>query len=86
MLNNKIKNYLVENIFLKLMDKYKPDASSLGLRVKNLIFEDLSYCAPLVSNRKIDNPEYRRQLINASSKFILRLEKIQASQAKKKRN
>lgn len=86
MLNNTIKNDLIEKRFLPLMDKYKPDESSLGLRTKNLIFEDLSYCATLVCNREIDNPEYRRQLINASSNYILQLEKIQASQTKKKRN
>jgi len=68
------------------MEKYRPDASSLGLRVKNLIFEDLSYCAALVCNRKIDNPEYRKQLLNASSNYILRLAKIQSSLYKKKRN
>ena len=68
------------------MDKYKPDASSLGLRVKDLILEDLSYCAALVYNRKIANPDYRKQLINASSDYILRLGKIQLSSNKKKRN
>ena len=86
MLNNKIKNDLIEKRFLPLIEKYKPDESSLGLRVKNLIFEDLSYCAALACNRKIDAPDYRRELINASSNYILRLEKIQASQIKKKRN
>jgi len=86
MLNNRIKSDLIEKRFLPLMDKYKPDASSLGLRVKDLILEDLSYCAALVCNRKIANPDYRKQLINASSDYILRLEKIQLSSNKKKRN
>ena len=86
MLNNRIKNDLIEKRFLPLMEKYKPDASSLGLRVKDLILEDLSYCAALVCNRNIDNPDYRKQLINASSDYILRLEKIQLSANKKKRN
>ena len=79
---NTIKNDLVENRFLPMMKKFMPDASSLGLRVKNLIFEDLSYCAALVCNRNIDNPEYRKQLINASD-YILRLEDIQLTQNKK---
>lgn len=79
MLNNKIKNDLVENRFLPLMEKFKPDASSLGLRVKNLIYEDLSFCASLVCNRSIDNPDYRKQLISASSDYIIRLEKIQSA-------
>lgn len=86
MLNKRIKIDLVEKRFLPLMEKYKPDASSLGLRVKALISEDLSYCAALVCNRNIDNPDYRKQLINASSDYILRLEKIQLSSNKKKRN
>lgn len=86
MLNNRIKSDLIEKRFLPLMEKYKPDASSLGLRVKDLILEDLSYCAALVCNRNIDNPEYRKQIINASSDYILRLERIQQSTNKKKRN
>lgn len=72
-------NDLIEKKFLPLMEKYKPNASSLGLRVKNLIYEDLSYCAALVCNRNIDNSNYRKQLINASSDYIIRLEKIQST-------
>lgn len=79
MLNNTIKNDLVEKRFLPLLEKYKPDASSLGLRVKDLILEDLSYCAALVYNHNIENTDYRKQLISASSDYILRLEKIQLS-------
>lgn len=79
MLNNRIKNDLIEKRFLPLIEKYKPDASSLGLRVKDLILEDLSYCAALVYNRNIENPDYRRQLIKASSDYILRLEKLQVA-------
>lgn len=79
MLNNTIKNDLIEKRFLPLMDKYKPDESSLGLRVKNLIFEDLSYCAALFCKRNIENPKYRKELINASSAYIIRLEHIQNS-------
>ncbi len=86
MLNNTIKKDLIEKRFLPLMENYKPDDSSLGIRVKNLILEDLSYCASLVCNHKTDNPEYRKQLINASSNYILRLERIQTSLNKKKRN
>ena len=66
-----------------LMEKYKPDASSLGLRVKDLILEDLSYCAVLVCNRNIDNPDYRQQLINASSNYILQLKKYSYQQTKR---
>lgn len=77
MLNNTIKNDLIEKRFLPLMDKYKPDESSLGLRVKNLIFEDLSYCATLFCKHNIENPKYRKELIKASSAYIIRLEHIQ---------
>lgn len=77
MLNNTIANDLIEKRFLPLIKKYKPDASSLGLRVKNLIYEDLSYCATLVYKRNINNPDYRKQLTNASSDYIISLEKIQ---------
>ena len=77
MLNNKIKNDLIEKRFLPLIEKYKPDESSLGLRVKNLIFEDLSYCATLFCKHNIENPKYRKELIKASSAYIIRLEHIQ---------
>ena len=86
MLNNRIKDDLVEKRFLPLIEKYRPDASSLGLRVKDLILEDLSYCAALVCKRNIDNPEYRQKLISASSDYIMQLEEIQRALIKKKRN
>ena len=59
------------------MKKYRPDKSSLGLRVKTLISEDLSYCAAIYCNRIIDNPDYIKKLINASNEYICKLEDIQ---------
>ncbi|MBR4948752.1 MAG: hypothetical protein IKZ29_09340 [Clostridiales bacterium] len=79
-LNKTIKNVLVNGIFIPLLEKHKPDASSLGLRVRNLIKEDLSYSAALIFNTQIDNPKYRHQLIRASSEYICKLEKIQRQQ------
>lgn len=79
MLNKIIKTELVEKRFIPLIEKYKPDASSLGLRVKNLIYEDLSYSASLIFHRNIDNPKFRQELIDASSNYIHKLESIQKS-------
>lgn len=77
MLNKTIKNVLVEKTFLPMLEKYRPNSSSLGLRVRNLIYDDLSYNACLVSNRQIENAEYIRHLVKASQDYILQLEEIQ---------
>ena len=77
MLNNIIKKDLIEKRFLPMMEKYRPDKSSLGLRVKNLIFEDLSYRAAIYCNRRIDKSDYRKKLIDASDEYISKLEDIQ---------
>lgn len=82
MLNKSLKNELIECKFIPMLEHFKPDASSLGIRVKNLILEDLSYSASLFINRQIDNPIYRQMLINASENYICRLEEIQMMQYK----
>lgn len=83
MLNNIIRDDLVKKRFLPLMEKYKPNTSSLGFRVEKLIYDDLSYSAALICNHNIDNISYRKSLIKASSEYIYQLEKIQLSQIKR---
>lgn len=76
-----IKDVLVENVFIPTLTKHKPTSSSLGLRVKDIIYADISHCAPLVANKTYDYP--LRELLNASTQYILKLEKIQKKAIKK---
>lgn len=76
MLNNTIKKY-ISNVFIPMIEKYKPDSSSLGLRVRKLIFDDLSYSAVLFFNHYIENRSFRVELLNASKAYIKKLEEIQ---------
>lgn len=73
-----IKKSFIEKRFIPLLIGYIPDEKSLGLRVRNLIQEDLSYCAALYYKKNINNTNYHKELINASSAYIVRLEKIQS--------
>lgn len=82
-LNKSLENDLINEKFIPTLEKFKPDASSLGIRVKNLILEDLSYSASLIFNQQDHNPKYLPLLINASSDYILKLEKIQMMQYNK---
>ena len=82
-LNKSIDNKLVSEIFLNLIKAHEPNVASLGIRVKNLIYEDLSYSASIICERDLVDIEYRKQLITASSNYILELEKIQRMNNKK---
>lgn len=78
-LDKVINDSLIKNRLFPMLNKYIPDASSLGLRVRNLIYEDVSYIAPLVFQRKLDNPTLRAELVIASLDYAAKLEKIQAT-------
>lgn len=67
-LGNKIRNYIVD-FFIPMLERYKPNESSLGLRVRNLIIEDLSYVACIYFKKNICNEDYHRALIIASSQY-----------------
>lgn len=73
----KFKNDFIEKRFMPLLKKYKPGSESLGLRVRNLILSDLSIVPKLLSNFECVDTE--KQLVNASSYYIVQLEKIQKS-------
>lgn len=75
MIPKKLEMNFIESLFLPMLDTVKPDESSLGLRVKNLIIADLSQSAELILGIKPSNEEIR-SLIYASSKYIVELEKI----------
>lgn len=67
----------IESMFIPMLIKHYPDDSSLGLRVKNLIVNDLSKCASMIFEQEKYYNEYSKRLIRASSEYILELEKIQ---------
>lgn len=71
------KNGFIENMFIPMLKRYTPNSSSLGLRVRELIFADLSHSAELIHNEMTDNRAYKKNLIRASSDYIIKLENIQ---------
>lgn len=62
--------------FVKILESHKPNFSSLGLRVRDLIIADLSHSAPMIAEQNYQS--FYTQLISASSNYILELERIQA--------
>lgn len=67
---------LKEKFILPLLNELKPTESSLGLRVKNLIYADLSKTPKLIFDHDLFDKQISK-LINASSTYIVALEKIQ---------
>lgn len=67
--------------FIPMLKVFLPNESSLGLRVKNLIIADLSKSAEMIAKAHLQpNDKFsciRKSLNNASSTYILELEKIQ---------
>lgn len=76
-INKVFRQKFIDELFIPMLSNYKPDTSSLGLRVKNLIESDLLFCAPLVCLKVKPENNYISNLISASSEYILALEKIQ---------
>lgn len=77
MLDKTLKVKLIDPLFLPLLNELKPTESSLGLRVKNLIYSDLSKCPRLIFDHDVFDKPSLKKLINASSTYIVALEKIQ---------
>ena len=71
------KESFIEQLFIPMLKKYEPNASSLGLRVRDLIKTDISHCSSII-NKTEKNPLYFSSLIKASSNYILALEEIQS--------
>lgn len=80
---HKINQVFLDNFirakFIPMLIQNKPNSSSLGIRVKNLIEADLSHVASLVLNNDDIEQKYYSKLINASSTYIVSLEKIQSA-------
>lgn len=73
------KKEFIDTVFINLIKENIPDESSLGLRVKNIIKNDLSQSADLIiKHRKTGQfDEMKKRLLNAASTYALRLEEIQ---------
>ena len=76
-INQAFKKDFIEESFVPLLKKHTPDSSSLGLRVRDLIYSDLSHCAPLVHEEETEDCSYLKKLISATSSYVLALENIQ---------
>jgi hypothetical protein len=78
-INKVFQQSFIKELFIPMLNKFKPDGNSLGLRVKNLIECDLSHCASLICENNSTRNEYFFKLNRASSTYILALEDIQKS-------
>jgi hypothetical protein len=76
-INQVFQKTFIEESFVPMLLKYRPDDHSLGIRVKKLIASDLSHCAALACGVPIINKKYFSELINASSIYIYALENLQ---------
>lgn len=70
------KSSFIDEKLVPLIRDNPPKPTSLGLRIQQLVLEDLSHTASLVVGETIDNIEYKRLLIHASSEYVLALEEI----------
>lgn len=73
-LNKTIREKLLP-LFINVIESHKPDSKSLGLRVRSLILSDLSLIPELITKNKPSNSS--KLLINATSQYIVNLEKTQ---------
>lgn len=78
-INKKFKENFIDAVFIDLIRQNAPNEHSLGVRVKRLIENDLSQTANLIyaykENGNVD--EIKKQLINASSEYVVKLGEIQ---------
>lgn len=77
-LNTVFKHSFIDNLFVPMLNKHKPTAASLGLRVQAFIRNDLRNCATLYFENNSSKNSYLFKLINASSTYICALEEIQS--------
>lgn len=78
------KTSFIDEKSVPLIRDNPPNSTSLGLRIQQLILEDLSHTASLIVGETINNIEYKKALIHASSEYILALEEIHETFIQKK--
>ncbi len=83
-IDKKFKTLFIDVKFVPLIKSVPPSHNSLGLRVQQLVLNDLSHTASLVAGETVDNYEYTKALIHASSEYVLALEHIYDSYITKK--
>lgn len=77
-IDKKLENDYIMPIFIPLLKKHISDDSSLGLRVKKIIENDLILVLnSTLTSEDISDKTFRQALINASSEYIAKLENIQ---------
>lgn len=83
-----LENNYIKPIFIPLLEKELPSETSLGLRTKILIENDISKAKNLIlqANKHHTEPssELIKMLINASSTYIVKLEEIQKMEIRSK--
>lgn len=79
------KSSFIDEKFVPLIRNTPPKPLSLGLRIQQLVLEDLSHTASLIVGETVNNIEYKRALIHASSEYVLALEEIHKNFLQKKR-
>ncbi len=84
-INSVFKTSFIEKHFISMIKKYIPDDNSLGIRIKKLIESDLKNVPKLLFD-EIEDKEYIKELIGASSSYAVALEKIQKKQYEAKYN
>lgn len=72
-----LKTDFLEKDYIPMLKRFSPGNDSLGLRVRDLIKADISCSASILNNSYTGITEYKKQIIRASSEYILSLEKIQ---------
>lgn len=80
-INQSIVSDFIFPVFIPLLKNNLPSSDSLGIRVKNLIENDLAKTKvlidPITSSYSNSYKELARMIINASSAYIIKLEEIQ---------
>lgn len=84
-IDDRLYKEFIPNLY-ELLDNYKPTATSLGIRVKNLIDTDIIKAIEQIDALK-NNPDFlntpeaelNKQIVNASSTYICKLEDIALS-------
>lgn len=77
-INKVFDDKFIQKLLIPILKQAAQDGRSLGHRVRNLILSDISE-APSLLKGENQNEKYYRELINASTEYILRLKEIQSA-------
>lgn len=79
---DKIFSDFIEEKFIQMLKTKIDERTSLGIRVYNIILEDISMTEKLLSNKNYDDytSKITRNRIRVSSRYIVELEKLQKNE------